>query len=50
MQMLLLPIVAPTGVVSVEHMALVVLVTFVAFGLVFFGTVPLARHLNRIIA
>ena len=49
MQMLLLPIVAPAGVVSVEHMALVVLATFGAFGLVFFGTIPLSRQLNRVI-
>lgn len=50
MQMLLLPIVAPAGVVSVEHMAMVVVVTFAAFGIVFFGTVPLARQFNRIIS
>ena len=50
MQMLLLPMVAPTGVVSVGHMALVAVVTFSAFGVIFFGTVPLARQLNRIIA
>lgn len=50
MQMLLLPIVAPAGVVSAEHMGLVVLVTFAAFGIVFFGTIPLARQLNRMIA
>jgi threonine/homoserine/homoserine lactone efflux protein len=50
MQMLLLPLVAPTGVVSVEHMALVVLVTLAAFGIVFFGTIPLARQLNRMTA
>jgi threonine/homoserine/homoserine lactone efflux protein len=50
MQMLLLPLVAPTGVTSLNHMALVVLVTFAAFGIVFFGTIPLARQLQRIIA
>ena len=50
MQMLLLPIVAPTGVVSSWHLGLVVLVTFAAFGLIFFGTIPLARQLNRIVA
>lgn len=50
MQMLLLPLVAPAGVVSLEHLALVVLVTFAAFGVVFFGMVPLARQFNRIIA
>ncbi len=50
MQMLLLPIVAPQGMVSLAHLGLIVLVTFVAFGLVFFGTIPLARQCNRIIA
>lgn len=50
MQMLLLPIVAPEGTVSIEHMGLVVLATFAAFGIVFFGTIPLARQFNRIIA
>jgi threonine/homoserine/homoserine lactone efflux protein len=50
MQMLLLPMVAPTGVVNAGHMALVMAVTFAAFGVVFFGTIPLARQFNRIIA
>jgi threonine/homoserine/homoserine lactone efflux protein len=50
MQMLLLPIVAPGGIVGVEHSGLVVLATFAAFGLVFFGTIPLARQFNRIIS
>jgi threonine/homoserine/homoserine lactone efflux protein len=50
MQMLLIPIVAPEGVTSAGHMGLVILATFVAFGLVFFGTIPLARQLNRVIA
>jgi threonine/homoserine/homoserine lactone efflux protein len=50
MQMLLLPLVAPTGVVSLDHMALVVLVTLLAFGIVFFGTIPLARQFQRIIS
>lgn len=50
MQMLLLPIVAPEGMVGVEHMALVLLVTFAAFGIVFFGTIPLARQFHRIIS
>jgi threonine/homoserine/homoserine lactone efflux protein len=49
MQMLLLPIVAPAGVTGAEHMGLVVLTTFAAFGIVFFGTIPLARQLNRIV-
>ena len=50
MQMLLLPIVAPKGIVSLQHTGLVVLVTFAAFGIVFFGTIPLARQFNRIIS
>ena len=50
MQMLLLPIVAPKGIASIEHAGLVVLVTFAAFGIVFFGTIPLARQFNRIIS
>lgn len=50
MQMLLLPLVAPEGVTSFGHMALVVLVTFAAFGIVFFGTIPLARQFQRIIS
>jgi threonine/homoserine/homoserine lactone efflux protein len=50
MQMLLLPIVAPEGIVGVEHTGLVVLVTFAAFGIIFFGTIPLARQFNRIIS
>jgi threonine/homoserine/homoserine lactone efflux protein len=50
MQMLLLPMVAPAGVASAGHMALVAAVTFAAFGLVFFGTIPLARQLNRVMA
>lgn len=50
MQMLLLPIVAPDGIVGAEHTGLVILVTFAAFGITFFGTIPLARQLNRIIS
>lgn len=50
MQMLLLPIVAPNGTVGFQHTGLVVLVTFAAFGIVFFGTIPLARQFNRIIS
>ena len=50
MQMLLIPIVAPEGVTSAGHMGLVTLATLGAFGLVFFGTIPLARQLNRVIA
>jgi threonine/homoserine/homoserine lactone efflux protein len=50
MQMLLLPIVAPNGIASAEHTGVVVLATFAAFGIVFFGTIPLARQFSRIIA
>ena len=50
MQMLLIPIVAPEGVTSAGHMGFVILATSLAFGLVFFGTIPLARQLNRVIA
>lgn len=49
MQMLLLPIVVPAGTVSIEQTGLVVLATLAAFGLVFFGTIPLARQFNRLI-
>lgn len=48
--MLLLPGIAPTGFASSEQMALVVLVTFAAVAIVFFGTILLARQLNKIIA
>ncbi len=50
MQMLLLPIVAPQGAIGPEHLGLVVAVTFAAFGLVFFGTIPLARQFSRLVA
>lgn len=50
MQMVLLPIVTPEGALSPMQMTVVVLVTFAAFGGVFFGTIPLARQFNRIIS
>jgi len=50
MQMVLLPIVAPQGAFTPAQVGLVVLITFAAFGIVFFGTVPLARQLNRIVS
>lgn len=50
MQMLLLPIVAPKGIAGIEHATLVLIVTFAAFGIVFFGTIPLARQFNRILS
>lgn len=49
MQMLLLPIAIPVGPIGFERAGLVVATTFVAFGVVFFGTVILARQLNRIL-
>ncbi len=48
--MLLLPSVSPSGFTSIKDMAPVVLVTFVAVALVFFGTIVLARQLSKIIA
>ena len=48
--MLLLPGVAPRGIESFEHLAMLVLVTFAAVATVFFGTILLARQVNRIIA
>lgn len=50
MQMVLLPIVAPQGVLDPGQVGLIVVVTFAAFGVVFFGTIPLARQFNRIIS
>ena len=50
MYLLMVPIIAPAGVAGFEQLALVVLVTFAAVGGVFFGTILLARQLNRIIA
>lgn len=47
--MLLLPGVAPTGFASSSQLALVVLVTFSAVATVFFGTIVLARQLNKVI-
>lgn len=48
--MLLLPSVAPSGFTSINDMAPVVFITFVAVALVFFGTIVLARQLSKIIA
>lgn len=50
MQMVLLPIAVPQGAINPGDFALLVLVTFAAFGVVFYGTIPLARQCNRIIA
>jgi len=48
--MLLLPTVAPTGIGSAAQLMLVLLVTFAAVGVVFFGAILLARQFNRVIA
>ena len=48
--MILLPIIAPAGYVSVSQMALVAMVTFIAVGAVFFGTILVARQLNGLAA
>lgn len=48
--MLLLPTVAPTGVMGFQHLLAIALTVLVAVGAVFFGTVLLARQLNRIVA
>lgn len=49
MQIILLPIVTPSGFVSGEHTLLVTLVAVAAFGIVFFGTIPLARQVNKVV-
>lgn len=48
--MLLLPGLAPSGIVGVGQMVPVVLVTFAAVAMVFFGTILLARQLNWVVA
>ncbi len=48
--MLLLPGIAPAGITGFEQMATIALVTVAAVGGVFFGTILLARQLNRIVA
>ena len=48
--MLLLPAIAPSGIAGFEQMALVMLITFAAVGAVFFGTILLARQINRVIS
>ena len=47
---LLLPMIAPKGIANVEHMALIAAVTFAAVGIVFFGTILLARQVGKIIS
>lgn len=48
--MLLLPTVAPTGFDGIDHFAVILLLTFVAVAGVFFGTILLARQVNRVIS
>lgn len=48
--MLLLPTVAPGGIDGIEQLSMILLVTFVAVGAVFFGAILLAQQANRIIA
>lgn len=48
--LLLLPIIAPAGVENAELLLLVIAVTFAAVGIVFFGTIILARHLSKFVA
>jgi threonine/homoserine/homoserine lactone efflux protein len=50
MYLLMVPILAPDGAAGYEQMVLVVMVTFAAASAVFFGTILMARQLNRIIA
>jgi threonine/homoserine/homoserine lactone efflux protein len=47
---LLLPTVAPAGIADLPQLALLVLVTFVSVGAVFFGTIVLARQVDRLFA
>ena len=46
----LLPVIAPEGIASAEQMLLIASVTFAAVGVVFFGTILLARQLGKVIA
>lgn len=48
--LLLLPVIAPEGIASAEQMLLIASVTFAAVGVVFFGTILLARQLGKVIA
>lgn len=48
--MLLLPNVAPHGIAGIGHLGLLLLVTFAAVAVVFFGAIVLATQLNRVIA
>lgn len=48
--MLLLPTVAPQGIGSADQLILVLLVTFAAVGVVFFGSILLARQFKRVLS
>ena len=48
--MILLPIIAPEGFVSASQIAFTLLATFLGAGVVFFGTVLLARQFNGFIS
>ena len=48
--MLLLPSVAPAGIGNAQQLSVILLVTFAAIGVVFFGAILLARQFNRVIA
>jgi threonine/homoserine/homoserine lactone efflux protein len=48
--MLLLPSVAPQGVSGLQDMALIAAIVLVAVGIVFFGTILLARQLSHIVS
>lgn len=48
--MLLLPSVAPSGITNIADLAIVLVVTFAAVGVVFFGAIMLARQVNRVIS
>ena len=48
--MILLPIIAPAGFVSTGQVLFTLLATFISAGIVFFGTVLLARQLSGVIA
>lgn len=47
--MLLLPTIAPGGITTPSELLLVLIVTFAAVGIVFFGAVLMARQLKRLI-
>lgn len=48
--MLLLPSVAPQGITSAHDLSIVLMVTFAAVGMVFFGAILLARQFAKVIS